>query len=53
MSLQASISEVQRLIDFSDRFFSFSLDQLLNQAIKMDDPALNQWVRWYQELYYL
>lgn len=51
-ALQPTLSEYQKLIDFNDRFSAFSSDTLISQAIKMDDSALNKWVRWYQELYY-
>jgi hypothetical protein len=52
-SLLPSISEHQKLIDFNERFFAFSSDKLINKAKEVDDRLLNEWVRWYQELYYL
>jgi hypothetical protein len=51
-SLQPTISEYKNLISFNDRFFEFSSDKLINKAKDINDPALNEWVRWYQELYY-
>jgi len=51
-SLKPSISEYQKLIGFNDRFFAFSSDKLLNQAKEISEPALSEWLHWYQELYY-
>jgi len=51
-SLQPTISEYKNLIGFNDRFFEFSSDKLINKAKDINDPALNEWVRWYQKLYY-
>ena len=51
-SLKPTISEYQELINFNDRFFAFSSDKLINQAKKLDDSALSDWVHWYQELYF-
>jgi hypothetical protein len=51
-SLQPTISEYKNLIGFNDRFFEFSSDKLINKAKDINDSALNEWVRWYQELYY-
>jgi hypothetical protein len=51
-SLQPSINEFQKLIGYNDRFFAFSSEKLINRAKEINDPALSEWVRWYQELYY-
>ena len=51
-SLKPSISEYQKLIGSSDRFFAFSSDKLINRAKEINEPALSEWLRWYQELYY-
>ena len=51
-SLKPSISEYQKLIGFSDRFFAFSSDKLINQAKETKEPELSKWLHWYQELYY-
>jgi len=51
-SLKPSISEYQKLIGFNDRFFAFSSDKLINRAKEINEPALSEWLRWYQELYY-
>ena len=51
-SLQPSITEFQKLIVNNDRFFTFSSEKLINRAKEINDPALSEWVRWYQELYY-
>jgi hypothetical protein len=51
-SLLPTISEYQKLIAFNDRFFAFTSDRLLNRAREINDPVLNAWVQWYQELYY-
>jgi len=51
-ALQPSIYEFQKLIGFSDRFFTFTSDKLINRAKELNDPAISEWVRWYQELYY-
>lgn len=51
-SLKPSIIEFQKLIGFSDRFFTFTSDKLVNRAKDLNDPAISEWVRWYQELYY-
>jgi hypothetical protein len=52
-SLLPSILEFQQLIGFSDRFFAFPSDRLINQARLIDYPKLKSWLNWYQELYYL
>ena len=51
-SLKTSISEFQKLIGFSDRFFAFPSDKLISQAKEINKPALSEWLDWYQELYY-
>jgi len=51
-SLKPSITEYQKLIGFNDRFFAFSSDKLIKRAKEINKPALSEWVRWYQELYY-
>ena len=51
-SLQPSINEFQKLIGYNDRFFAFSSEKLINRAKEINEPALSEWVRWYQELYY-
>jgi hypothetical protein len=51
-SLKPSISEYQKLIGFNNRFFAFSSDKLINRAKEINEPALSEWLRWYQELYY-
>jgi len=51
-SLQPTISEYQKLIDFNDRFFFFTSDTLIDQAKKVAGSALKEWVRWFEELYY-
>jgi len=51
-SLRPSIDEFQKLIGYSDRFFAFSSEKLINRAKEINEPALSEWVRWYQELYY-
>lgn len=51
-SLKPSISEFQKLMGHSDRFFAFSSDPLIKRAKEIAEPALSEWVRWYEELYY-
>jgi hypothetical protein len=51
-SLRPSIDEFQKLIGYNDRFFAFSSEKLINRAKEINEPALSEWVRWYQELYY-
>ena len=51
-SLRPTITEYQNLIGYNDRFFAFTSDKLINRAIEINEPALNDWVRWYKELYY-
>ena len=51
-SLQPTISEYQKLIDFNDRFFFFTSDTLIDQAKKVAGSALKEWVLWFEELYY-
>lgn len=51
-SLQPSINEFQKLIGYNDRFFAFSSEKLINRAKEINESALSEWVRWYQELYY-
>jgi len=50
--LKPTILEFQKLIGFSDRFFAFSSDKLIGRAKEINEPALSEWLRWYQELYY-
>jgi hypothetical protein len=51
-ALQPSISEYQKLIENNDRFFAFSSEKVINRAKEIYDPALSEWVHWYEELYY-
>ncbi len=51
-NFSATINNFQKLIVYNDRFFSFSSEKLINRAKEINDLALSEWVRWYQELYY-
>ncbi|MBA7696247.1 hypothetical protein ES703_104890 [subsurface metagenome] len=51
--LKPSISKHQKLIGFSDRFFEFTTDKLIDEAEDINDPELSEWLSWYKELYYL
>ncbi|MHB1355939.1 MAG: PGN_0703 family putative restriction endonuclease [Anaerolineae bacterium] len=51
-SLLPTIAEYQNLIDSNDRFSVFSSAELLDRAFEVNEPQLNDWVRWYQDLYY-
>ncbi len=50
--LQPSINEFSKVIGYNDRFFAFSSDRLINQAIAINEPALTDWIRWYSALYF-
>lgn len=50
--LKPSISEFQKLIGFTDRFFAFSSDELINRVKEINEPVLSEWLNWYQEIYY-
>jgi len=52
VSLMPSISEFKKLIGYSDRFFAFTSDKLIDRAKEINDPKLTKWVNWYQDLYY-
>jgi hypothetical protein len=51
-SLLPTIAEYHKLIDLSDRFSAFSSAELVNRVIEVNEPELNDWARWYVELYY-
>lgn len=51
-SLLTTITEYQNLINHSDRFSEFTTDILIGRAMEINEPDLNEWARWYQELYY-
>ncbi|MBM3708548.1 MAG: hypothetical protein FJW69_09500 [Actinobacteria bacterium] len=50
--LNSTISEFKKLIGYSDRFFTFTSDELINKAKKTNEPVLSEWLDWYQKLYY-
>ena len=52
-SLIPSIQEFQKLINYSDRFFAFSSDKLINRAMEIDNPELSEWLDWYKDLYFI
>lgn len=52
-SLESTISEYEKLIDHSDRFFAFTSDKLIERVKEVDAPLLTEWAQWYQNLYYL
>ena len=49
-SLNKSISEYKQLLHHNDRFFNFSSDKIINSA--KNEPMLEEWLQWYQDLYY-
>jgi hypothetical protein len=52
-SLLPSITRYQELLRSKDRFFVFTSDQLIQRAREIHEPALIDWLDWYQGLYAL
>lgn len=52
-SLEHSIFKYHELLKFKDRFFTFSSDKLINKAKEINEPEINEWLKWYEGLYYI
>jgi hypothetical protein len=51
--LDKSLAEYQQLIDNNSSFFVFTSKDICEAAAKLNDPILDAWITWYQELYAL
>jgi hypothetical protein len=49
--LNKSMNEFKALIGNDDSFFSFTSDQIIDSANKINDVDITKWVRWYKERY--
>jgi hypothetical protein len=51
--LDKSLEEYQNLIAKNSKFSVFTSADVIDAATALDDPELNEWVEWYQDLYAL
>ena len=52
-ALDKSLQEYQNLIANNPNFSFFTSADVINAASTLDDPELNNWIEWYQDLYAL
>jgi hypothetical protein len=52
-ALDGSLNLYRKLIGSSDRFFSFTSDVLIRQAKQLGFSPWDEWLTWFEELYYL
>jgi hypothetical protein len=52
-ALEGSISRYKDLIDNNPKFSSFKSSDIINSAGRSGDKMLNNWIKWYIELYYM
>ena len=51
-SLAPTIESFKQLTGYTDKFFAFSSSELIKQAKHVDSAPLQDWLTWYQDLYY-
>ena len=51
-ALEPTLASFQAIIGDHNRFSHFPSNALLEAAKAIDDPAIAEWVSWYEELYY-
>ena len=50
-SLDESMTAFKELLGVKDKFFSFTLDRIINEAKNINNADIQEWVKWYEELY--
>jgi len=50
--LEASMNLYRKLMGLNDRFFSFTSDLLINRAKQLNFSPWENWLTWYEDLYY-
>lgn len=50
-ALETSMNEYKALVNNNQKFSSFTSDNVVDIAKKQNDKNLNEWVKWYVELY--
>jgi hypothetical protein len=51
--LNDSISKYETLINNNPKFSVFNSSEVIKAAESINDPSLNEWIKWYKELYNL
>jgi hypothetical protein len=52
-ALDKTLKEYQNLIGNNSKFSVFTSAEIINAAAAFDDPDLNRWIDWYEDLYAL
>ena len=52
-ALDGSMNIYRNLVGYNDRFFSFTSDVLIHQAKELGFSPWQEWLTWFEELYYL
>ncbi len=50
-ALDNSINQYKDLINYNKKFSVFDSKEIINVVITIDNPDLNKWIEWYEELY--
>jgi len=50
-ALNKTIEEYKQLIGHNPKFTVFTSADVINAATELNDPELNRWITWYQDLY--
>jgi hypothetical protein len=51
--LEPTVRDYEALVNHADRFSYLTSDKFVDAARSCNDPFLNDWVSWYEGLYYL
>ncbi len=50
-ALEKTLQAYQHLIDHNPKFTTFTSADVINAAATINDPELNHWIEWFQDLY--